>query len=99
MIRGTTPKLIFTFPFEKEEIKALSLVICQGGMIRLEKTLEDVEIENYLLSFKLTQKETLSFWVDCEITMQIRVLTNSEEAFASRIISTDVERILKDGTI
>jgi hypothetical protein len=99
MIRGTTPTLTFTFPFQKENLKNLSLVFCQRGLILLEKKLEDVEITDNILSVQLSQEETLSFWARFNISIQIRCVTKNDEAFASQIITTSAERILKDGVL
>jgi hypothetical protein len=99
MIRGTTPTLTFTFPFEKDEIKSLSVVFVQCGLIRLEKTLKDVEIENNVLTVRLSQEDTLCYWDNHDIDIQIRAVTNEGEAFASKIITTTAERILKDGKL
>ena len=101
MIRGTTPTLEFTMPFDTSLIAELYITITQNGATALEKTLADCNCNDTSVSLTLTQEDTLRLeqkpYSDSE--MQIRVRTVAGEVLASDIMSIYVGRILKDGVI
>lgn len=101
MIRGTTPMLEFTLPFDTSLIAEMYITITQNGVTMLEKNLSDCNCFGTLVSLALTQEDTLRLeqkpHTDGE--MQIRVRTVAGEALASNIMSISVGRILKDGVI
>jgi len=101
MIRGTTPTLEFTMPFDTSLIAELYITITQNGATALEKTLLDCNCNDTSVSLTLTQEDTLRLeqkpYSDSE--MQIRVRTIAGEALASNIMRIYVGRILKDGVI
>lgn len=101
MIRGTTPTLIFGVPFDVTAISLLNITFVQAENIVLEKELEDIRLdqETNEIICALTEEETLI--LDSEINnvdIQLRVGIG-EERLVSNIISTTVERILKDGVL
>lgn len=101
MIRGTTPTLEFTMPFDTSLIAELYITITQNGATALEKTLSDCNCNDTSVSLTLTQEDTLRLeqkpYSNSE--MQIRVRTIAGEALASDIMSIYVDRILKEGVI
>lgn len=101
MIRGTTPTLEFTMPFDTSLIAELYITITQNGATALEKTLSDCNCNDTSVSLTPTQEDTLRLeqkpYSDSE--MQIRVRTVAGEVLASDIMSIYVGRILKDGVI
>ncbi len=101
MIRGTTPTLEFTMPFDTSLIAELYITIAQNGATVLEKTLSDCNCNDTSVSLTLTQEDTLRLeqkpYLDSK--MQIRVRTIAGEALASNIMNVCVGRILKDGVI
>lgn len=101
MIRGITPTLEFTMPFDTSLIAELYITITQNGATALEKTLSDCNCNDTSVSLTLTQEDTLRLeqkpYSDSE--MQIRVRTVAGEVLASDIMSIYVGRILKDGVI
>ena len=101
MIRGTTPTLEFTLPFDTSLIAKMYITITQNGIATLEKTLSDCKCSGTSVSLTLTQEDTLRLqqkpYSDGE--MQIRVRTIAGEALASNIMSISVGRILKEGVI
>lgn len=102
MIRGTTPTFTFNLPFETSFIKTLSIVIQNkkiGEKLSIEKGLGDCSVSEKSLSCTLSQEETLSFTYGDEIDIQLRILTTDDTAFASKIYTVSVDRILKDGVI
>lgn len=99
MIRGTTPNLEFTLPFDTDIIKELYITFAQNSTVVIEKTIEDCACNGDCLSLKFTQKDTLSLKHGVVVEIQIRLKTVNGEALASDIIKTSVSRILKDGEI
>lgn len=101
MIRGTTPTLEFTLPFDTSLIAEMYITITQNGTTTLEKKLSDCNCSGTSVSLTLTQEDTLRLEqkppLDGE--MQIRVRTIAGEALASNIMRVSVGRILKDGVI
>lgn len=52
-----------------------------------------------MVSFQLTQEDTLLLDDGCKAEIQARILTVDGDAFASQIKRVEVEDILKDGVI
>lgn len=99
MIRGTTPKLEFTIPFDTDQLAEAYITISQKGGVVIDKPLSEIICDGNVMSLHLTQEETLKLKADSIAEIQIRVRTNSGEALASNIIQVSTERILKDGEI
>jgi hypothetical protein len=99
MIRGTTPTLNFTIPFDTGLISEAFVTLSQNEQVVVEKRLEDCSVDKRKLSVRLTQEETLKLSCDCKTEIQIRAKTTVGEAIASDIFTVDTGRILKDGVI
>ncbi|MBO7330156.1 MAG: hypothetical protein J6W00_15460 [Lentisphaeria bacterium] len=99
MIRGTTPTLRFVLPFEADMLDTAYITMTQDGEKVLEKTLEDCEAEENMLSLKMSQEDTLAFEDGRGVEIQVRAKMKTGEAIASQIERTTVQRILKDGVI
>lgn len=101
MIRGTTPTLEFTLPFDTSLIAEMYVTMTQNGITALEKTLSDCNCSGTSVSLTLTQEDTLRLQQQprSQAEIQIRVRTTAGEALASDIMSVYVGRILKEGVI
>ena len=99
MIRGTTPKLEFTLPFDVFQLAEAYVTLSQCSDVVLEKCLAECEAAGSTLSVRLTQEETLRLSAEKETEIQIRVRMHSGDVLASNIIRTNTDRILKDGVI
>ena len=101
MIRGTTPTLEFTLPFDTSLIAEIYVTMTQNGKTVLEKTLSDCNCSGTSVSLTLTQEDPLKFQQQprSQAEIQIRVRTTAGEALASDIMSVYVGRILKEGVI
>ena len=115
MRRGTTPLHKFYVDADLSDLDVLYITYEQNGSVVLEKELEEVEInvEEKMISTRLSQDETLlfdatgkngtmsefTFINDDRVRIQIRWRRNDDRAYASDIITTTVEEILKDGEI
>ena len=115
MRRGTTPLHKFYVDADLSDLDVLYITYEQNGSVVLEKELEDVEVnvEEKMISTRLSQDETLlfdttsnygtmsefSYATDNRVRIQIRWRRNDDRAYASDIITTTAEEILKDGEI
>ncbi len=102
MIRGTTPTLEFTLPFDTSLIAEMYVTMTQNDKTVLEKTLSDCNCSGTSVSLTLTQEDTLRLQqqqLRSQAEMQIRVRTTAGEALASNIMRVYVGRILKEGVI
>ena len=103
MIRGTTPKVSFNLPFNASTAVRLWVTFSQRNkeVFTLEK--EDFTISEDKIEATLTQEQTLCLVPNAIVEMQIRVLfpdeKNTYTALASNIMTTPVQRILKEGEI
>lgn len=103
MYRGTTPTLQFYLDFLLEDEKEVFITFEQNNKTVLEKSIAEIgksvaDNGNTILSFKMTQKETLLFDEET-IEMQIRIKFENGEAIASNIFKTYINDILKGGEI
>lgn len=99
MIRGTTPKLEFTLPFDTEQLQEAFVTFAQNGSVVLDKPLSECILDQNTLTVRLTQEDTLKLKEVYTTEMQIRARMLSGDALASNIIRVSTERILKDGVI
>lgn len=114
MIRGTTPTHVFYTEIDLSNIDKIFVTYKQGKDVILEKSIDDVEIneEEKSISVHLSQEDTLKFkdknwtWLypnenakDTKVKIQIRIKFLDDSAIASNIILVDVDDILKDGEI
>ena len=97
MRRGSTPTNTFDVDID---LRGATVFVTygQGGRNIIEKTGEDVVINEHTLEVHLTQKETLEF-IDGTVEIQVRYVFPNGSADASNIMRTTAERILKDGVI
>jgi hypothetical protein len=102
VIRGTTPRLFFTVPFDPAEAKKIWITFSQNEKEVFTVEKDACEYEGNTISVKLSQKQTLSLSAGSNVSIQIRVSFDGDgmdEALASGIITTSVQRILRDGEI
>lgn len=99
MRRGTTPTLQITVTGLTDiEVQNLYLTLRQG-QTTIEKTESGVTIDGEVISATLTQEETLSLVAKVDVSLQLRVLSTNNTAYASNIVTVPVEAILKEGVI
>lgn len=99
MRRGTTPTITITAEGLADiKVKKAFLTIKQQDT-ELTKTLDDIQIDGETITVTLTQEETLMFTGDTNANLQIRVLSDSDTAYASQIVQVHIGNILKDGVI
>lgn len=99
MIRGTTPKLIFTIPFETDSIQKLWITFSQNKKEVFTICEDECEMSEYEVVVTLSQDQTLLLTSSSLVEIQLRVLTINDTALASNILKENVDRILKGGVI
>ncbi len=101
MIRGTTPILHFTLPFNVSELSEYWITISQRyENIKIDKTSDDCTASGKEITLELTQADTLQLMPDKPAYIQIRALTATDGyAIASNMIRCSVDDILKEGVI
>ena len=93
MRRGTTPTNLFKSNVDLTEAEVLYITYKQRGVIVIEKTIEDVTIDekNFEETLRLDPKQ--------KVEIQVRARFPGGRAIGSNIVETTVGRILKDGEI
>lgn len=94
MIRGTTPTHTFVLPFDTSVVKSAKVLYAQSDVVIFEKT--SCTMDGNTLSVRLTQEETLEFDCKKNVEIQLRILTEADDALTSDIIVADVMRCLDD---
>lgn len=99
MRRGTTPTHTFMSPIDLRNARALYLTYVQNNKKVLEKSIEDIEIQEDRLIVTLTQTDTLAFSTIGKVEIQCRAKFPDGSALASQVIETSAKKILKEGVI
>lgn len=103
MYRGTTPKISFHIidDINFSSITEIWFTLDNKEITYTWKLTTDkvkINSENKLIYVELTQEESLSLIADIAF-VQLRVLMNDGQAYASRIKPIKIHKILKDGII
>ena len=100
LYRGTTPTLNFKFRYNLGDlnITAFYLTFTQSREVKLEKSMEELEISGDTVTVHLTQEETLKLEPNIAVYIQARIKVD-EKAYATNIIRTSLNAILKEGVI
>ena len=102
MIRGTTPRITFDVPFDPTIAKRIWITFAQNTKEVFTVTENDCILTDKTVTITLSQEQTLALNSNSNVNIQMRVsFANGEkdEALASDIVTTTVQRILKDGEI
>lgn len=106
MYRATTPLHTFVFDVNPAEtFKTILITYAQDDVIVLEKGKDDLSVVAatdcngdpvYEASLRLTQEETKLFNAQSRVKVQVRALTNEDEAVASEKMIVSVLDVLND---
>ena len=105
MIRGTTPTHTFSFDnLDPSLFKVLNIYYAQQGVEILQKSKEDCTFSSietdetvlYTASVKLTQEETKMFKPKYKCKVQLRALTDGDDALATPEYELDVFDVIND---
>lgn len=92
--QGSTPTHKFSTPYEKNEVERAIITYCQNGRIVLEKSGEEIVIENNSITANLTQEDTLSFDEMGDVKMQIKVKLTNGKVIPSNDMYASVKDVL-----
>lgn len=95
MYKGTTPTFIFTFPedFDPTEASKIIVTLSAKGVPVLEKTGEDLTVDETTVSVYLSQEESFRMPVG-EVQAQINLLYADGSRVATNIVRIDWSRNL-----
>lgn len=96
MRRGTTPTHTIEVDIDTKLIKEVKITYSQCDKVILEKKKADCTIENGVIITKLSQEETFLFDDKKSVSIQLRVLTNGDDAISSDIIIKSIYECLDD---
>ena len=108
MFRATTPKQIFIFSVDPTLFKRILITYVQNDQTVLEVSKDRLTIEEsknafgdtvgYIAWFRMTQEETREFIAGPGkmVSVQVRVLTEANEALASEKKTFSVQSVLND---
>lgn len=101
MYRFTTPTHTFTFQYDVRDYQEILITYAQKARIVLEKHKTDLTIseDGKTAYFKLTQEESALFDCYASVSVQVRVLTDTGDSFASAITECRVEPVLHCGCL
>lgn len=99
--RGTTPYITFTTTdnIDLSAVKTVWLSVKQSGSIVIDKTTSDLTINSKSISIRLSQEDTLKLEKGVMAYIQIRLLTDTDLAYATDEEYMPIEDIIKDGVI
>lgn len=101
MYRATTPTHTFTLPIQTSTCSEI-LVTYKQGKILLDKHYEDgtlppgMTLDGKNVVIRFSQEETLKFNAKNPVQVQVRVLTNDNNALASQKFNVSVEDVLNE---
>ena len=104
MYRVTTPTHTFTLPMSTSSLKEIQVTYLQGE-VSLIKHYQDgimpsgMSLDDDKVIIQLTQEETKLFAANKNISTQVRVLTNDNEAFASQLFIVEVDEVLSEDVL
>ena len=96
--RGSTPINIFRVNVDLTNATVF-VTYAQGGVVKIEKTGDDLIVTEDTISTTLTQEDTLKLESNQLVEMQIRYIKPNGIADGSNIVTASVGKILKDGLI
>lgn len=100
MIRGTTPDIFFEADCDLSGANLLYITFVQDKKPLVEKTIDDVIIDENLVTLTMTEEEMLRFNENQPLQIQLRAgFPYGNRRLVSNIISTNVGKLLKDGEI
>lgn len=93
-IQGTTPTQVFELPFSTQELVSATVTYSQCGSIKVKKKTTQCIFENNYIITSLSQKESLLFIPEKTVKVQLKVLTQGGQVFASPLYLLGVEEVL-----
>ncbi len=99
IIRGTTPTITITTDTDLSEASTIYVTFSQDNRKRVEKSISDIRVSESSLLVDLTQEDTLSLDAKKKVEIQVRAKLADGKVLASNVMTTIVDRVLKEGVI
>ena len=101
MYRATTPTHTFKLPAQASSYKEIQVTYRQGNMVMVKHyqdgTLPSgMTFDGNKVLIRLTQEETMCFLPKEKARVQVRVLTNDDDAYASKCFRIVVNKVLNE---
>lgn len=96
MFKGTTPTHTFAVSIDTSIIKEVKITYSQRDKEILVKRTEDCTLGEGVISTRLSQEETFLFEGNMLATIQLRVLTTSDDALITEPMMMAVGKCLDD---
>lgn len=97
--KGCTCKNTFTIPYAGSEVEVIYITYQQNGATVVEKSTEDCEFGEGIVSTMLSQEDTLAFTSASLVRIQLRIRLKNGTSTKSKIIETYTDNLLKDEVI
>lgn len=97
--RGSTPQINLNLSVETRDIAEIYITFTQYDGIKIEKTKTDCLFSENMVSFRLTQKETLNLRASYVLNVQARIKLKDGRVLPTNVCKADVCCVLKDGEI
>lgn len=94
VIQGTTPKNVFTLPFEVSQITDVRIIYSQKDAVVFTKVMADCTLEGNTVTVALTQEDTFALESEEVVQIQLRVKRPDGNVQASVPVVTPVEKCL-----
>lgn len=95
-MRGTTPHLTFTLPFEASMVAKAKLVIKQGDRLLLRKNTADCTLEDNTLTARLSREDTLQLPEDETVFVQLEIETTGGDSLVAAPVTLYTGRLLDE---
>lgn len=104
MYRVTTPTHTFTLPIQTATCDEIEVTYKQGSLVKIfhyeDNTLpEGMTLDGKDVIIKLSQTDTKAFASAFPLRVQVRVLTNDGDVFASQIFTLSVDEVLSEAVL
>lgn len=99
LYRVTTPLHKFTFPISPDNFEIIRITYAQRDKIIFTKEKPDMSFDGNKVLVRLTQEETKALDARYSVQVQVRGLTYSGSAVASKTFERTVEEVLDDGIL
>lgn len=97
-VRGTTPTITFRLPFQTDQIRDVEIYFAQKDFL-FQKDTADCSFEENRITVTLSQEETMQLNEGLSLRLQVRIVFTNGAIGATRILSTSVVGLLKEGMI
>ena len=96
--KGSTQTFRFRFPYVENQVTNLAVIFAQNGECRLEKNIDDCELDGDILEVTLTPQETNLFSHKLYLQTQLYYKLYTGETKATEVSTFSVHRVLRDST-